>query len=271
MRCCIRGPWVRTEVLPLSIGDARWVVNWSEHLLGGGITYRSLVDWYALHGVPAPKVFAAVTSLSAAAMNEVTEFPNETRASSSTVADLWIFDLGSVLLFSWDSPVAWVAEHLHLANWSTMPAITLPNGELQNNGEYFVLKAPLPKVDQQLMVRFGLGVQFGVTTPVDEERSFSAALGLDTRGRHVDPETGRESIDMLLGGGVYYDRNDSLLGSFTMSAAANKFSLNLYPGLFGGPLRDVGFWAVFPLERQPRFGLASRHLLGVGLGYGQDR
>jgi hypothetical protein len=56
-----------------------------------------------------------------------------------------------------------------------------------------------------------------------------------------------------------------------MSSAANRFALNLYPGLVGGPLEDVGLWAVFPTDQPMRFGISSRHLLGLGLGYGQDR
>ena len=117
-------------------------------------------------------------------------------------------------------------------------------------------------------MRFGLGVQFGLTQKLDAEHSFSAALGLDTQGRVVDEATGAESITMIYGGGLYYDRNNSLLASLTLSAAQNRVALNLYPGLFPGPLEDIGLWMVFP-ESGIRFGLASRHLLGVGLGYGR--
>jgi hypothetical protein len=36
--------WLRTEVLPLSFNtrDAAWVVNYTEHLIAGGLTYRML-------------------------------------------------------------------------------------------------------------------------------------------------------------------------------------------------------------------------------------
>jgi hypothetical protein len=259
--------WLRTEVFPLTIGQAGWIVNWTEHFVGGGVTHRELLDWYEQHGAPAPKLLAGTTTLVAAALNEILEHPDATEASSTSVADLWIFDLGGVLFFSWDPPARWMQRTLKMTSWPQMGSITLPNGEINNNGDYNVLKVPLPFENKELLVRFGLGVQFGLTQKLDAEHSFSAALGLDTRGRVVDAATGAESITMIYGGGLYYDRNNSLLASVTLSAAVNRFAVNLYPGLLPGPLGDVGLWLVFPIAGPVRFGLASRHLLGVGLGY----
>ena len=262
--------WLRTEILPLSVGDARWIVNWTEHFLGGGITHRGLTDWFKLRGLPIPKVLAGVTTMAASVLNEVVEHPDLTRASSSSVADLWLFDLGGVLLFSWDRPTRWAAKHLRLADWSNMASFTLPSLELENNGQYFVLKPPLPLENQRLFVRFGLGAQFGVTHALDAENSVSVALGLDTRGRTLDAE-GRETIDMLIGGGVYLDRNESLLASLTLSAAQNRASLNLYPGIASGPLKNVGAWLLYTHDNELRVGLVHRQALGVGLGLGRKR
>jgi hypothetical protein len=261
--------WLRTEIFPLTIGQAGWIVNWTEHFLGGGLTHRGLAEWYEQHGAPAPMLLAATTSMAVAALNEILEHPDATEASSTSVADLWIFDLGGVLFFSWDGPARWMQRKLKVTSWPQMGSITLPDGHIQNNGDYNVMKVPLPFENKQLLVRFGLGVQLGLTQKLDAEHSFSAALGLDTRGRAVDEATGAESITMIYGGGLYYDRNNSLLASVTLSAAQNRVALNLYPGLFSGPLEDIGLWVVFPQARSVRFGIASRHLLGVGLGYGR--
>ena len=48
--------------LPLAFttADARWFVNWTEHLVGGGPTYRMLDVWYSARGFPAPKVWAGI-------------------------------------------------------------------------------------------------------------------------------------------------------------------------------------------------------------------
>lgn len=263
--------WIRTEILPLSVGEAGWIVNWTEHFLGGGITHRGLTDWYQLKGFPAPKVLAGITTMAASVLNEVVEHPGAKLATSSSVADLWIFDLGGILLFSWDRPARWAARHLRLADWSNMASFTVPSWELENNGQYFVLKPPLPLENQRLFIRFGLGAQFGITHALDAEKSVSLALGLDTRGRTVDPETGRESIDMMFGGGAYLDRNNSLLASLTLSAAQNRVALNLYPGLVAGRMRNVGAWLVYTHDNEVRVGLIHTSALGIGLGIGRKR
>src|SRR6185503_9453640 len=116
----------RTEVFPLSVGQAGWIVNWTEHFFGGGVTYRELADWYRQHGAPAPMVLAGTTTMVAAALNEILEHPDATEVSSSSVADLWIFDLGGILFFSWDPPARWAQRHLHATTWPQMGSITLP-------------------------------------------------------------------------------------------------------------------------------------------------
>jgi hypothetical protein len=244
-------------------------VNWTEHFLGGGITHRGLTDWYRLRGVPAPKVLAGITTMAASVLNEVIEHPLATRATSSSVADIWIFDLGGVLFFSWDWPTRWALKHLRLADWSNMASFTVPGLELENNGQYFVLKPPLPLENQRLFLRFGLGAQFGITHALDAENSASVAFGLDTAGRTVDPETGREYIDMFFSGGAYLDRNNSLLASLTISSAQNRVALNLYPGIASGWLKNVGAWLVYNRMNKVRFGLVHSHSLGIGLGVGR--
>jgi len=235
------GQWLRTEVLPLSLGDARWVVNWTEHLLGGGLTYRRLADWYAVRGLSHPKLVAGVTTMAAAALNEVVEHPDVTLGTSSSVADLWLFDLGGVLLFTWDRPARWAVRYLELADWSNMASFVLPSGELENNGQYLVMKVPLPRVDERLFVRLGLGVQFGITTPLDGEHALTGAVGVDTRGRVVDGATGRETIEFMYSGGLYLDRNNSLLASITFrDQDPRRLAVNVYPGVGPGPLEGLG-------------------------------
>ncbi len=38
--------WLRTEIFPLGFNgqDARWAVNYSEHMIAGGLTYRKLAE-----------------------------------------------------------------------------------------------------------------------------------------------------------------------------------------------------------------------------------
>jgi hypothetical protein len=267
-----RRRWLTTEILPLSFGsEARWMPNYTEHFLGGGMTSRRLGEWYSAHGVPAPVLLGAATTLVAAAVNEVFEYDDGGPVPSSSVADLWFFDLGGVLFFTWDGPARWIQKNLQLSSWSTMGSLTLPNGEIQNNGDYFILKAPLPWLERErLLIRFGLTGQLGIAHQLDAERTLSIAFGADTHKRRIDPDTGQEYIDMRFGAGLYYDRNNSLLASVSTSFAQNRVSVNLYPGLIDrAPFRDLGLWLVLPQDAPVRLGVASRYLLGAGLGFGR--
>ena len=69
--------WLRTEVLPLTFThqDARWFVNYTEHLIAGGLTYRMLGEWFFVRDVPLPRVWAALVTFAASMTNEAIEHP----------------------------------------------------------------------------------------------------------------------------------------------------------------------------------------------------
>jgi len=261
--------WWRTEVLPLSLkpSDARWAVNYTEHLLAGGLTYRMLGEWYAEHDVPWPRAFAAATTFAAGMMNEAAEFPTAERAASSSVADLYVFDIGGILLFNWNPLVRLFAGRLQAADWSNQATFTMPDGDLRNTGQYYILKVPLPAQRWRVFLRGGMGVQGGLTRRLDHDLSLSTALGLDTEVRNVDPVTRDESIRLKLGGGVYLDRRNSLLASLTVGPTVQRVTLNVYPGVLPGALRDVGVWGAATRDGRAVFGLVHGRALGLGVGY----
>ena len=51
------------EIFPLSFGahTARWTPNYSLHLIGGGMTYTGLREWFQDQGVPLPRLWSGVT------------------------------------------------------------------------------------------------------------------------------------------------------------------------------------------------------------------
>ena len=261
-------PWLRTEVLPLSFNtrDAAWVVNYTEHLIAGGLTYRMLGAWYAEHGVPVPRVWAAVTTMAAATLNEAAEFAGAERAAASTVADLWLFDLGGIALFNVDALVRVFGGTLQAADWSNQATFT-SDGALRNNGQYFVYKVPLPHHRWRLFLRGGMGVQGGLTRTLSDGYALSVAAGGDTEVRLVDPVTRAESIRLRPGGGLYLDRHHSLLASLTAGPAVQRLTLNLYPGVLPGRLRDLGVWGAITHDGRPLWGVVHRQLLGTGFGF----
>ena len=263
--------WLRTEIFPLGFNgqDARWAVNYSEHMIAGGLTYRKLAEWFEAHDYPVPRLLSAITTFGASALNEAAEFQGQRVAASSTVADLYIFDLGGIILFNWDWPVRFFGGTLQASDWSTLASVTLPNGHLQNNGQYYIIKVPLPKTDSRFFARFGMGVQGGLTQPIGKGEALSLALGVDTEVRHVDPVTRNETIALAFSGGVYWDRDNSLLASLTAGPTDNRIVLNVFPGVLPGFGENFGVWSAYTKDRQVLFGVVHRRLLGMGLGYGR--
>jgi hypothetical protein len=262
------GRFTRIELLPLSFEfyELNWLANYTEHLLGGGMTMRLLDEWYRAHGVPLPRVMAMLNTYAASIMNEVSEMPNIQSYAAPTVSDLLFFDTAALLLFQWDLPTRFFARTLQMADWSNQAALTLPNEQLQNNGQYWTLKIPIGRERTRLFVRGGLGAQFGISRRLDQEHHVSVGLGGDTEVRDVDA-TGHETISMALGAGVYYDRNNSLLWSVTMSPAENLLAVNVFPGWVPRLPKPIGLWAVLTRHHEFRFGFVHGGL-GLGLGYG---
>ncbi|MEK7401140.1 MAG: hypothetical protein AABZ80_02135 [Gemmatimonadota bacterium] len=262
--------WIRSEVLPFTFttGEARWAVNYTEHMLAGGLTYRALDEWFRVRDVPLPRLLAAATTFGAAMINEAVENPDVTSGTSGSVADLLVFDLGGILLFDWDPLVRFFGGTLQGADWSNLATFTTPNAELRNSGQYYVLKIPMPWTRTRLFLRGGMGVQSGLSRRVRGEHSLTVALGADTEMRNVEPVTGAESIRLKFGGGVYWDRRNSLLASVNFSPNADAVKVNVFPGVLPGVGRDLGTWVALTREGHLMAGIVSRRALGLGAGLG---
>lgn len=268
------GRFARVELLPLSFrrDEMNWTVNYSEHLIAGGLTMRMLDEYYRVHGVPLPRLTAALTTYAASAMNEMQELPNEAIGGiAGTVADLLFFDTGALLLFQFDWPARVLTRTLRAADWSPMGALTFPDGEVVNNGIYYVVKPPLGLKRTRLFARIGLGGQVGLSRALDDAHSLSIGLGSDTQQRFVDKATGHETVEFAPSAGIFYDRHDSLLWSVVTSPGENVLSVNVYPGVLTGRARPLGVWANYTRSGRLSLGVLHGRALGMGMGLGINR
>lgn len=266
------GKWLKEEVFPFAARpeDAKWFPNYTEHLIGGGMSARIMTEWYDARGYPYPSVWGGVTVMASAFMNEVVENRGERVGSSGNVADLYIFDLGGIFLLRWDPLARFLAGTLRMSDWSPISGLTFPEGEVHNTGQYFVYKIPLPWTDRtRILWRLGLGSQLGATYALDGEHSLGIGFGVDTERRHVHPVTLEESIEVVRSMGVFWDRNDSLLASLMLSERLESMvAVSVYPGVLPGVGRDLGVWATVARSGTLRLGLAHRRALGLGVGVG---
>jgi hypothetical protein len=233
------------------------------HFFQGGVAYVRTEGWFADHGWPVPKLWAGTTVFAAAYLTEMAE-TGYGNAGSAAFADLIIFDLGGILVFSIPGVRNWVGKG-RILDWSLQPVFT-PNGEVYNVSDYLTFKFGIPFVDNvDFLWRLGLGSWLGLSFARGETDAFSIAVGGETINKIVDANTLEESVTLGVGAGVFYDRNGSLLASLEWGPE-RWVALNVYPGVLPGPLGDMGLLFSLDREFRPRVGLVAR-AFGMGIGF----
>jgi hypothetical protein len=269
--------FIEHEVFPtsLSIEKAQWFPNYTLHLIGGGIDYRMMTEWYTYHKMPYPALLAGLSVATYHFINESVENGAYVGPNVDPIADVYLFDIGGVILFSSDAVSEFFSTTLHATTWAGQPTWNPQFNTLENHGQYYVMRYRLPFVPStSLFYHFGDNGLFGLSFHQQNNESISVGAGTTQLQLHtVDVTNGARTVSVTLGwmAGIYYDRNNSLLFSVMASSRTNeKLRLNLYPGvidLWGfspGLFASVGsreqFMAGFTVQYSP-IGLAYRNKL----------
>jgi hypothetical protein len=265
------GRFFREEIFPLSWtkDSARWVPNYTLHLIGGGTTYTALSEWYEAHGVPGPHWFSAGTLLASAFLNETLENKGVVGYNTDAIADFFFFDIGGIILFSFDWPNEFFSHELIVSDWSLQPSFTYPNFDLHDQGNYFAVKWPIPWYPRlRAFVYMGLGTLFGASYKLDSQYSVSAGAGtMASRLVSTSLNNADNDVEFAKTAGLFVDRNESLLASVQVTNVLDYFiRFNLYPNVFATP--QLGMWAV--VDKMGHFvtGVSFTQALGVGVGIG---
>jgi hypothetical protein len=264
------GEFVSREILPLRYGpgDAKWMSNYSLHLLGGGVTYVELEEWFAAHHVPAPAAASITVVMASAFMNELLENKDNRGANTDAIADLYLFDIGGIVLFSFDPVRRFFSTTVPVVDWSTPPALTYPDGDLHNHGNYFAAKWSLPFYPRlRLFSYFGAWMTVGFSQRLDGEHSLSTAAGVASGRPTARTETAvDDSIQWVPGWAIFLDRNDSLLAQLKIANLPDYFlHANVFPGVLPRA-RWLGLWSAVGKEGHFVLGLSTS--LGFGAGFG---
>ena len=260
------------EIFPLSYGEhsARWTPNYTLHLIGGGMTYTALGEWFEDHGVPAPHVFSAVTLMAAAFVNESIENKGVVGRNTDAIADIYVFDIAGMILFSFDAPRRFFSQQLVISDWSLQPSFTFPRGELHDQGNYFAAKWSLPFYPRlRLFSYFGEASTVGLSFRLDSEYSVSAAAG-GAATRIVNQATMRveNTVTFTPTAVAFVDRRESLLASLQVTDVNDYFiTLNIYPHALVQRGPALGMWTVVDKRAHVAFGVSVSRLLGTGLGW----
>lgn len=267
------GRFAREELLPLSwtTESARWAPNYGLHLIGGGVTYRMLSEWFDHEGVPAPGAFSALTMYAAALVNESLENKRFVGPNTDCLADLYVFDLAGILFFSIDPVARFFSRSVIVADWSLQPVITVPSGALHNQGNYYGVKLPVPFYERlRLFGYMGFSTMGGLSYKVTPELSISAAGGGRITSLENSNQTTLENqVRARPSVAFFVDRNDSLLASLQVSDVADYFvHLNVYPNAIIHTKPGIGFFGVVSRDGHLMGGLSMTGTLGLGVGAG---
>ena len=265
-------PWLTEEIFPLHFGGqtARWVPNYTLHLIGGGMSYTALAEWFDDRAVPLPHLWSGLTLMAAALVNESIENKGVVGPNTDALADLYVFDIGAMILFSFDAPNRFFSRVLVVSDWSLQPSFTFPRGELHNQGNNFAAKWALPFYPRlRLFTFFGLATQAGLSFLVDDEYSVSAAAGTAaTRLVNESTKQVANTVTFARTAGAYLDRRNSLLASVQVTDVNDYFvSVNLYPHAVWQRGPALGAWTVVDKHARLALGISISRLLGAGVGW----
>lgn len=252
------------ELLPSNpeVESSQWVPNYTLHMVGGGLTYRSLMDWYAYHGSSHPAVMAAINCFAYHYVNEAVENGSNTGVNVDAIADFMVFNPLGILMFSNDRIARFFSHELHAANWSSLPVLNLGTGQLDNMALSFSFKYfPVKDRPVGLFYFTGMNTALGLTWKYDREYSLSAGGGVGTVGIYqVDQANGERKLTAALGktAGFFWDRNNSLLASLILSEQRlYRARLNVYPlPVMEKLMVKPGFFLGFGQGREVYLGLS---------------
>ena len=242
--------FISDQVLPLSLDkkNGQFWPNYTLHLIGGGMDYAQLKEWYEYHKYPIPGWLSAFTVMSYHFVNEVMENGTHVGDDVDPIADLYLFDIGGILLFTSENVKKFFSEELNLADWSQQPSFSLRNGELHNNGQFFSVKWKFPFSDSwHAFYYFGTNGVGGLSYKFKDGTAISVGAGLAASDLILlDEKTNKKTLGLVGNFGVFYDKNNSLLASLSVTIKTDyMINVNIYPGvikLFG---ISPGLWGAY--------------------------
>lgn len=267
------GRFLSNELLPLSFktgGGGQWLPNYQLHLLGGGMVYAAMGEWYHAHSFSNPKLMAFATVTAVHLLNETVENNDFRGYNADAVADMYFFDLGGMLLFSSDRVKHFLSESLNFRSWLSQPSITFPGGELQNNGQFYSMKWALSEKEKwHLFYYFGLNHMGGFSYRRSDGHAISFGAGLHAKELiTLDGDRNLKTVDLLPTAGIFVDRNHSLLFSMVYSGLhESALSINLYPGVVSLGSISPSLWGKVSRDGQVFVGVGTRWAPGVGFSF----
>ena len=253
--------FTKREVLPFSVdndGGQYWP-NYMNHLIGGGMSFRLMSEWYRWHGWDHPRWWAGGTIFAYHFLNEIVENRDVEKWTTDPVADMLLFDPVGMWLFSQDTVARFFSERLHMHDWSYQISYDVGEERWVNNGQNFAMKLDLPWFRSwRLFYHFGTHAELGVSYRLPNGDELSVGAGLVAK--NLVPSDGNfRTVDLARSAGLWWDREGSLLASVDWAHGKGYHArANLYPGVLGWKGWRPGVFGILHRDREVTVGLSVR-------------
>lgn len=262
------GKFLRQEILPLSFASKKmqWWPNYNLHLLGGGMTYAKITEWYDHYGYQRPELYSLATMAVYHYLNEVVEMRDHRGDNVDPISDVLFFDVAGIVLFSSDAVKQFFSETVVMSDWSGQPIFSVQDGAMTNNGQYFSFKWKLPASDRwHLFYLAGVEGIGGLSYRCADGTSFSAGAGvIGSRRTTINERTFEQALILNWRAGFFYDHENSLLTSVYLSGMRSQlFKVNIYPSYFVVNDIAIGGVLIVPQTGAVTVGLTMSWLPGL--------
>lgn len=270
---CQDGWWefISSEIIPFSIDkdNAHYWPNYLNHLIGGGMSYRMMREYFTYHGFAHPTPWAVATVAVYHLVNETVEMNDRTDWRVDPIADIYLFDLGGVFLFSSDRVSRFFGETLNMSDWSFMPFYDPVTGRLENVGQNYMVRFGLGRKRRwSLMYHWCNGGEAGFSYHLGGGRNVSLAGGLEAENL-IKVDRHKDSVTLVRTAGFFYDREGSLmLGVLYTHSKDARWQINLYPGLIRVAGLEPGLSFIQMQDKSVRIGLTLGSLPVIPSGLG---
>lgn len=276
------GRFIAHEVVPYRGLEARyghWVPNLTLHLLGESMVYRGLSEWYAARGAAWPRLWGMLSVVAAQLTNEAVENGSYRGVNMDPLADVFIYNILGLVLFSFDEVARFFSGPATIAYWPGQAALDLRSGVLFNHGENYAFKISLGSWTRlRLFAYFGQEGLFGLSLPLGGGHTVSCGVGprlleleedIAPGPRVLVPKQGLFNVDAA----IFWDRHESLMASLLVGGPEDFIvRLNIYPGVLQFGEYTVGLYVLSGAYEGLAGGLTFRYVpVMPGLLFRRDR
>ncbi len=261
--------FAQTELIPFGFTktNSQWIPNYGLHLIGGGMEYARMIDYYSYHDFNYPRVWALFTSLTEQFLNEVVEMKGRETLSYPAVADWYFFNIPGMILFTFEPVQRLFTGPLYLTSWLGQASYSPFDHSIRNTGQFYTIKfQPEFSGPFSFLYYMGAGWLFGGGYE-HKEITYSLAYGNMTEEVYfVDRENDIEYIKMTPSAALFIDKNRSLLLSLvvtTNKVYQENIRLDIFPGVLKFGDFSFGLWTNYSFSNQSFVGITLKGIPGI--------